>query len=165
MNVRITPGALSGRLSDAIASKSQAHRVLICAALADAPTRVYCNSRSQDIRATARCIEALGARVDFKADGMLVHPMPRGAAHLGRPLLDCGESGSTLRFMLPLVGAFGRSCEFTGQGLLASRPLSPLYEQLVLNGMTISPAGTFPLSCSGALKAGRYELAGSIIWI
>ena len=65
MNVRITPGALSGRIGDVIASKSQAHRVLICAALADGPTRIECNSQSQDIRATARCIEALGAHVDF----------------------------------------------------------------------------------------------------
>ncbi len=161
MNIRITPGALSGRISDVIASKSQAHRVLICAALADAPTQIECNSQSQDIRATARCIEALGARVEFCPGGMRVSPVPRGAQSAGAEL-DCGESGSTLRFMLPLAGALGADCAFTGQGLLASRPLSPLYEQLARHGMALSPAGAFPLSCAGRLQPGRYELVGNV---
>ena len=162
MNVRITPGALSGRIGDVIASKSQAHRVLICAALADGPTRIECNSQSQDIRATARCIEALGAHVEFHTGGMDVNPIPRALESTDLPTLDCGESGSTLRFMLPLVGALGRKCAFTGQGLLASRPLSPLYEQLAQHGMVMTPVGAFPLRCGGALRSGRYEIAGNV---
>lgn len=160
MNIRITPEALSGSVNDVISSKSQAHRVLICAALSDAPTRIVCNSKSKDIRATARCIEALGASVDFGDGTIDVVPVKNGAT--AGQLLDCGESGSTLRFMLPIVGALGVECALTGQGLLASRPLSPLYEQLIENGMTISPQGTFPLKCSGKLSAGRYEIAGNI---
>lgn len=161
MNVKITPHALSGCIDDVISSKSQAHRALICAALSDAPTHIICNSTSKDVHATARCIEALGARADFSDGAIDVSPITNGEDN-AQSLLDCGESGSTLRFMLPLVGAVGANCAFTGQGLLASRPLSPLYEQLVAHGMTISPQGAFPLTCGGKLCAGRYEIAGNI---
>ena len=80
MNMRIEPHALSGRVDGLIASKSQAHRALICAALADAPTRIVCNSSSQDVTATVRCLEALGARVEWLDDGMLMVPI----GHAGR---------------------------------------------------------------------------------
>lgn len=215
MNMRIEPHALSGRVDGLIASKSQAHRALICAALADAPTRIVCNSSSQDVAATVRCLEALGARVEWRDDGMLMMPIgyavqsgrgdydgacaasvseidatnvrpnvnssdeaintpsPITAAALinsadvqrapvSAPLLDCGESGSTLRFMLPLAGALGRECAFTGQGKLPKRPLSPMYEQLAAHGMRMSAQGSFPLTCAGQLTPGRYEIAGNI---
>ena len=235
MNMRIEPHALSGRVDGLIASKSQAHRALICAALADAPTRIICNSSSQDVAATVRCLEALGARVEWRDDGMLMMPIgyavqagrgdydgactasvsaidaasamananvidtanvsaidatdvrpnvnssdeaintpsPITAAALinsadvqrapvSAPLLDCGESGSTLRFMLPLAGALGRECAFTGQGKLPKRPLSPMYEQLAAHGMRMSAQGSFPLTCAGQLTPGRYEIAGNI---
>lgn len=159
MNLRITPAALSGRIDDVVASKSQAHRALICAALADAPTLIRCNSTSKDVRATARCIEALGARADFGRDTIEVAPI---SAVCAGALLDCGESGSTLRFMLPLAGALHMECAFTGQGLLAKRPLSPMYEQLAAHGMNMSPQGAFPLKAVGRLTPGRFEIAGNI---
>ena len=161
MKAVITPHALSGRIDNVISSKSQAHRILICSALANAHTHILCNSTSKDVHATARCIKALGADAVF-TDGVIdVTPIASDMVHTGS-LLDCGESGSTLRFMLPLVGALGIECAFTGQGMLASRPLSPLYEQLTGHGMNISQPGAFPLKCSGKLQAGRYEIAGNI---
>ncbi|MGN1070996.1 MAG: 3-phosphoshikimate 1-carboxyvinyltransferase [Candidatus Fimadaptatus sp.] len=160
MNMRIIPGALSGRIDDIISSKSQAHRLLICALRADAPTRIRCNSTSRDIQATRRCISALGAQVTQGAGTLDVEPAS-GACAPGA-LLDCGESGSTLRFMLPVAGALGCDCAFTGQGLLAQRPLSPLYEQLAAHGMTLSPQGAFPLTARGRLRPGRFEIAGNV---
>lgn len=160
MNMKITPRPLAGRVTDTIASKSHAHRAMICAALADAPTLIHCNSTSKDVHATAGCIEALGARAMFGSDTILVTPI--GAAGQGGALLDCCESGSTLRFMLPLVGALGRECAFIGRGKLAERPLSPLYEQLIAHGMHMSPQGAFPLECAGKLMPGRYEIAGNV---
>lgn len=162
MNAVITPHALQGTI-DAIASKSMAHRLLICAALSDGPTDITCTTSSKDIEATIACLEALGATIERKDDHLLVSPIPTNApAQAETPLLDCGESGSTLRFMLPVVAALGRDAQLTGHGRLASRPLSPLYEELIAGGCDLSRQGEFPLSVSGKLRPGRFELPGNV---
>ena len=100
MDVTIEPHPLSGTVA-AVASKSVAHRLLILAALANGTTDIDCNTTSRDIDATARCLEALGARIARTRRGFRVRPIPRDAD--GAPLaasgatLDCGESGSTDR--------------------------------------------------------------------
>ena len=158
MELCFEPARLTGRVN-AIPSKSAAHRLLICAALADRPTRLLMGERSKDIDATIRCLTALGAQVRMMPNGLEVLP-PEGLSAM--PLLDCGESGSTLRFLLPLAGALGCGGCFTGGGRLPERPLSPLREELERHGCTLSPAGSWPLELTGQLTAGSYQLPGNI---
>ena len=143
----------------AISSKSEAHRALICAALADGDTKIICTDTNADIDATASCLNALGATITRVSDGFEVKPID---ALWEKAMLDCNESGSTLRFMLPLCASLGADCSFIMRGRLASRPLSPLYELLESNGVTLSEQGISPLSISGKLKAGNYSLAANV---
>lgn len=163
-DVTVYPGTLAGQVP-AIASKSYAHRLLVLAALADATTDLDCPSTSADIMATASCLRSLGATVARTRLGYRVTPLPRVAgAPVSRahPQLDCDESGSTLRFMLPLAAALGQGASLTGHGRLAERPLSPLYEELQAHGVRLSPQGAFPLEVSGALWPGRFWLPGNV---
>lgn len=128
MLARITPSPLKGTVP-AIASKSMAHRLIICAALANGETHVTCNTTCADIEATVRCLTALGARIETVEDGFQVHPTMKSVEFgllkaLAGSTLDCGESGSTLRFMLPVACALGADATFVGQGCLGARPLS-----------------------------------------
>ena len=167
MDVTIAPRALRGSVR-AVASKSMAHRLLICAALCPGPTRIRCATTSRDIEATASCLEALGALVEREGEWLLVTPLPGSPATdnlrvaLRGATLDCGESGSTLRFMLPVAAALACDAALTGHGRLAERPLSPLYEELLAGGADLSEAGRFPLRVGGRLRAGRFELPGNV---
>lgn len=167
MNVVITPAPLTGQI-DAIASKSMAHRLLICAALCPGPTDIVCTTSSKDIEATIGCLTSLGATIKRDGDTLHVEPLA-GAASSDNirtgtqgALLDCGESGSTLRFLLPVCAALGCNAKLTGHGRLAERPLSPLYEELIAGGSELSEQGVFPLSIGGRLRAGRFELPGNV---
>lgn len=158
MDAVVAPGPLAGALP-AIASKSIAHRVLICAAFSDGPTHIDCDTTSADIDATAACLRELGANVHRTRRGFFVQP----ACRIGdAPLLDCGDSGSTERFLLPVAAALGRGISLTGHGRLANRPLSPLYEELVRHGAELSEQGAFPLHVGGRLSGGRFELPGNV---
>ena len=165
MNVTITPARLEGTVK-APASKSEAHRLLICAALSPGTCDIDCDTTSQDIDATAECLRALGAQVTRTRLGFRVVPIPRDET--GRPrarrgsLLDCGESGSTLRFLLPVAAALACDARLTGHGRLPERPLSPLYEELVAHGSELGPKGIMPLSVGGCLSAGRFTIAGNV---
>ncbi|MBQ3072173.1 MAG: 3-phosphoshikimate 1-carboxyvinyltransferase, partial [Oscillospiraceae bacterium] len=113
MNMTFLPAPLAGEIR-AIPSKSDAHRLLICAALSDAPTKVLCPETSDDIDATVNCLTALGASVERTEDGFLITPgdVPQSCQ------MDCGESGSTLRFLLPVVCALGVRAEIRMHGRL-----------------------------------------------
>ena len=169
MNITIHPGALSGSVA-AIASKSMAHRMLICAALCPSATTISCGTTSADIDATASCLEALGASCAYDACAatFVVRPIPPGTddarARMATPgaALDCGESGSTERFLLPIVGALGSGATLNGHGRLSERPLSPLADLLEQGGCTLSDASTLPLSISGRLRAGSYRIRGDV---
>jgi len=158
-DVKISPRKLNGVVR-AIPSKSQAHRALICAALADKPTSVECEGGSDDIAATADCLSALGAKIKRESGVYDVHPLKRGTDDIAT--LDCGESGSTFRFMLPIVGALGRKASFILKGRLPERPLSPLYEELVRHGAELPPQGAVPFCASGRLAPGRYSLDAGV---
>ena len=134
------------KIIDIIPSKSDAHRGFICAALAGGKTEVVCNETSVDIEATRECLHAL---LDPEND--------RTGADL-----YCKESGSTLRFLLPVVGALGKRGIFHPVGRLSKRPLSPLYEELCAHGMKISAPGSVPLIAEGQLKGGDYVIPGNI---
>ena len=165
MIARIQPRPLSG-VVPAIASKSLAHRHIIAAALANGITRVECATTCDDIEATIRCLTALGARVERDRSGFTVHPVPKSQergileALKGREL-DCGESGSTLRFMLPVSCALGANATFTGAGRLGERPLSPLTDQIEAAGCTLEGEG-LPLSASGRMRPGVFNLPGNV---
>ena len=143
----------------AISSKSEAHRVLICAALSDAPTKIVCEYTNNDIDDTVLCLNSLGANILREGKIFTVNPIvtPTHCA-----TLDCGESGSTLRFMIPIIAALGVNAEIYMHGRLPHRPLSPLYELLKENGVTLSAEGSNPLCVSGKLKSGDYEIAANV---
>lgn len=157
MEMRCTPAILSGKIK-AISSKSDAHRVLICSALSDEPTKINCNVMSKDIASTVECLKNMGTEI-FVSNGVIsVTP----AKFKKKAELDCGESGSTLRFLLPVATALGIDTTVIGHGRLPERPLSPLKEQMEKNGVTFETENTFPLHLTGSLKSGEYELAGNV---
>jgi len=163
VNVIITKPIQGGAVR-AIASKSEAHRLLICAALSDGETFENCAERSQDIDATARCLEVLGAAVRYDGNGFFVKPLRRDLVSPGaeRRMLDCGESGSTLRFILPVCGALGKSVAFRMGGRLPERPLSGLCGEMADHGCKLSKPGGSTLICDGHLLSGAYALPGDV---
>ena len=157
MNVIITPSPLKGCVR-VPASKSAAHRALICAALADGPTDSIINALNRDIEATAACLGALGAEIEATADGLRVSPI----AHLPESAtLDCGESGSTLRFLIPVAAALDARAAFTGRGRLPERPNAVLTDALRRHGATID-SDTLPMRVSGPVRGGRWALPGNV---
>ena len=158
MKRMISPGARTGRVHIP-ASKSQAHRLLICAALGEETCEIVCDGVSADIAATAECLRALGAKVERTETGFRISPIQK--VQEGCCELLCGESGSTLRFLLPVVGALGAQAAFHREGRLPQRPLAPLDGVLTAHGMTLSEDGDL-LLCSGQLQAGNYEIAGNV---
>ena len=159
MKVTLLPGAASGRVT-IIPSKSHLHRLLILASFADKPTLLRCeHSQAEDIQATIDCLSALGARIEPRSEGFLV--TPKGDSHL-LGVLPCRESGSTLRFMLPVVCALGLSGEFTMSGRLPERPLAPLDKELIRHGIRLWRPNPNTLCCEGKLTAGDYTLPGTI---
>lgn len=159
MKTTISPGPRVGRV-EVPCSKSQAHRLLICAALGEAPVSVVCGGLSGDIRATAACLNALGAEI-AETDGGTLNVTPIPAVPAGQRILPCGESGSTLRFLLPLTGALGAEAVFRREGRLPDRPLAPLDQVLSDHGMTLQSRGA-DLYCAGRLIPGDYVIRGDV---
>ena len=157
MNVLITPGRLSGSVR-APASKSAAHRALICAALADRPTRVRISALNRDIEATLACLAALGAQLENDGDGIQVTPIADAPVDA---LLDCGESGSTLRFLLPVACALGVRATVVGHGRLPQRPNAALTDALRAHGASIDN-DLLPMRLSGPIAGGRWALPGDV---
>lgn len=154
----LTPGPRCGCVKIP-ASKSQAHRLLIVAALGEGETRLRCDGISKDIAATVACLKALGAEIREEDGALLVRPIRDLPA--GECRLPCGESGSTLRFLLPVVGALGARAVFVREGRLPERPLSPLDRELCAHGMTLEAEGAL-LHCGGKLVPGAYSLPGNV---
>lgn len=168
MDKTVMPSGLSGSLT-AIPSKSDVHRALICAAFADAPTVISCNLLSEDIRATVRCLCAAGAEIaaEEKKGLLQVTPIPKKTAQEGTdsreevPELFCGESGSTLRFLVPVMAAAGKEVCFTGAGELPNRPLAPLLSVLRAHGVCCRPE-RLPMRICGRLSGDSFSIAGNI---
>lgn len=158
MNITIHPGKLNGRIR-IIPSKSQAHRLLICSAFADRKTILNCPETNQDIEATVSCLNALGAKIQRTESGYVVCPV---SATVQQATLYCGESGSTLRFMLPIAGALGIATTFRMSGRLPQRPLSPLWEEMERMGCMLSRPTTDSIRCTGRLRPGSYQISGGV---
>ena len=158
MDITIYPRKLSGTIC-AIPSKSQAHRVLICSAFSDDPVTIICPETNDDIEATAGWLRALGAQISRTKDGYTVHPIKKIPPCA---TLDCRESGSTLRFMLPICASIGVNTTFLMSGRLSQRPLSPLWEELERMGAKLSRPTKDTIQCQGRLQSGTYTMDGSI---
>ena len=158
MDITIRSDKLSGTVN-VIPSKSQAHRYLIAAAFSKGTTTLICPETNQDIEATADCLNALGAHISKNDVGYVIHPIgniPKSA------VLNCRESGSTLRFLLPIAGALGVDATFLLKGRLPSRPLSPLWEEMERNGCHLSRPTDNTIHCTGKLLAAEYFIDGSV---
>lgn len=150
--------SLSGTLA-AIPSKSYAHRLLICSALADAKTDILCRSTSEDIRATARCLAALGAGIKYENGIYTVEPIGTPA---DKPHLECGESGSTLRLLLPLTLALCGGGAFAVKGSLAERPIQPLLKALESHGAITQRSSDGTVYVSGDVIGREWSIATDI---
>ena len=158
MDLTLHPRPLRGDIT-VIPSKSQAHRLLICAAFADQPTSLVCGETNADIEATADCLRALGAGILRTESGYTVFPI---ASVPEQATLPCGESGSTLRFLLPVAGALGVDATFRMEGRLPQRPLSPLWEEMERMGCRLSRPTGNTIRCLGKLKSGVYSIDGGV---
>lgn len=161
MDLKLTPARLSGSLT-VPASKSMSHRMVIGAALAGRDTveeSVIENlSLSEDITATLKTVEMLGASWTLAGNRAVIGG---GGATLKNPLLDCGESGSTLRFLIPVALALTGEASFTGRGRLMERPLDPYFALFDQKGIRYSREGGV-LKVRGALTGGAFPLSGAV---
>lgn len=158
MDITIHPRLLRGDVT-VIPSKSLAHRYLICAAFSDAPTQLLCSQTNRDIEATVDCLNAIGAQISRTDSGYLVIPV---ASIPASACLNCCESGSTLRFMLPIVGALGIDATFLMEGRLPNRPLSPMWEEMERMGCILTRPTPNTIHVCGKLQSGTYTIDGSV---
>lgn len=158
MQISIFPSHAHGKIK-AIASKSVAHRALICAAFSDIQTLIVCEETNKDIEATAACLNAIGAYVRRVPNGYIVEPFVK-KVNCSEVVLPCNESGSTLRFLLPVTAALGIDCSFSLNGRLPDRPLSPLREELESHGITLS--GKNPIHLTGKLIGTNFSIDGGV---
>ncbi|MCM1165885.1 MAG: 3-phosphoshikimate 1-carboxyvinyltransferase [Lachnospiraceae bacterium] len=163
MDIRITPRKLRGTVT-VPPSKSVAHRMIIAAALADGVSTIGSLCPSADILATMDCMRALGAGVDFKGDTTVIEGIKEIP---DKAVLDCHESGSTLRFLIPVACALGARSEFLGSAKLPQRPITPFTDEFPGHGIAFdfskAPSGcTLPCSVSGKLTPGRFEIDGGL---
>nr|WP_315021432.1 3-phosphoshikimate 1-carboxyvinyltransferase [uncultured Aminipila sp.] len=150
MNIKIIPKPLKGSINS-ISSKSHAHRLMIAASLCSDYCKVNISDMNQDLEATQNCLLQLNQAA---------------------PVFDCNESGSTLRFMLPISMALKDKATFSGSGRLPERPISPLKEEMESHGCTFDTNVQLPLddtknskpifTVKGRLKGGTFNLAGNV---
>lgn len=159
MRAQIGPGAAPAGVLTAPPSKSMAHRAVLCAALAEGTSHLRNLAHSQDIDATLAAAAALGAAVETGPDEVRITGVgfPRPAAGP----VDCCESGSTLRFLIPLAALTGAPVTFTGRGRLMQRPQDVYQELFAGQGLFFEQAGD-ALTVAGPLRPGSFELAGNV---
>ena len=163
MDIQITPRHLSGTVTPP-PSKSMAHRLLIAAALGSGISTVRGVAMSQDVEATLRCLTALGGHWRETTPGTLEITGiggRRSTPGTALPHLDCGESGSTLRFFLPIALAVAGGGVFTGQGRLMARPQGPYLDLFREKGIFCEQTGG-TLTVRGTLEPGEYHLPGNV---
>ncbi|MCR5055544.1 MAG: 3-phosphoshikimate 1-carboxyvinyltransferase [Clostridia bacterium] len=160
MTVKLMPGSRSG-IAKAPPSKSYAHRLLIAAALSDRGCVVENAGTSDDIEATAACLSGLGAGITKVSENSLKVTPVKSIGGSAAAILPVRESGSTLRFLLPVAGALGVKAEFKMEGRLPERPMADFIAALEKGGMKIEKEGA-TLRCGGRLSAGVYEIPGNV---
>ena len=158
MIAKFNPHSLCGTI-DAPPSKSMAHRYLIGAALSGEKCTLSGIDYSEDILASIDCLKALGAKITVSTDSVTVDSC--GFMKAEQPILECRESGSTLRFFIPLALCLGRSVTLKGSKRLFERPLV-VYEQLCRDNRFLFEKNETSVTLCGSLKGGDYKLRGDI---
>lgn len=141
-------------------SKSDVHRAIICAAMANGVSRISPVALSNDIKATIGCIKALGADAVLENNVLTVNGTNMYKNKTA--LLDCGESGSTLRFFIPIAAVGNINATFVGKGKLPQRPIGIFTEALPKAGTVCKTEGGLPLEIKGQLKSGIFEIPGNV---
>lgn len=163
MEMTFFPAPLKGTVT-APASKSEAHRRMICAGLTRGATTLTGFMDSADMAATARCLKALGASLCREDDGLTITGYAKKNCKL--PVLDCGESGSTLRFFVPIAMAMAGGGVFRMHGRLGQRPMDVYRDLFVPRGvrwrMGVGCDGAAELTVKGVLEAGHYVMPGNV---
>jgi len=158
-DICIIPSALTGKVC-VPASKSVCHRAVICAGLAEGTSRISGILLSDDITATMHAMEALGAIIRQEGDSLII--TGTNCTNPKSHQIDCNESGSTLRFLIPL-GLNGQTMTFSGTGKLVERPLHDYFNILTTQQIPYKTTnGHLPLSVTGVLKPGQFHLRGDV---
>lgn len=157
MDIRISPSTLRGTVSIP-ASKSCAHRAIICAALANGESRLTGVTMSKDIEATISAMTALGASFEINGSTVTVRGTNGG---IDCADIDCNESGSTLRFVIPIAAAMGIKTVFRGKGRLPQRPIDIYKRELSSHGITFI-SENMPYEISGRLSGGTFRVEGNV---
>lgn len=158
-SVLLHPSHLHGTVQ-APPSKSAAHRAILCAALSRGASVLHNVAPSEDILATCRAVHALGVETAFSGTDLLIDA--GGLFCSSYVELDCGESGSTLRFLIPIAAAGGISARFTGKGRLPQRPIGIYLDCLPKAGVYCQTEGGLPLSINGKMRPGVFSLPGDV---
>ncbi|MGI5895718.1 MAG: 3-phosphoshikimate 1-carboxyvinyltransferase [Oscillospiraceae bacterium] len=159
MTVQFSPSRLTGAVA-AVPSKSASHRAIICAALAHGQSIVRNLIFSKDITATIDCLTALGATIECGTDFAVIDGIDGSIPTTA--LLSCKESGSTLRFLIPVAAVLGCEATFLGEGRLPSRPITPYLDGLGQKGIRFHYHETMPFSIQGTLSGGSFTIPGNI---
>ncbi len=154
MKIKVYPSVLTGTI-DAVPSKSLSHRALIAAGLATGKSQLFKLLEAEDIKATKNALLTLGVKLNKTS-------ITGGNLHVNHDVIDAKESGSTLRFMIPIALLLSQAVTFIGHGKLPERPLG-VYEDLFLEAFHYNnPPKTLPLTVKGPLKAGTYKVRGDV---
>ena len=157
MDIKITPSLLHGKIT-VPPSKSISHRALICAALAGGRSVLHNVLDCEDTKATADALTALGVHITRSGADITVDGISEPAAKAD---INCRESGSTLRFMIPIAAALGTEASFDGSANLPNRPITPYFEEFPKHGVTFGSV-TMPYSIKGKLSGGIFYVTGDI---
>ena len=155
MECTVFKSEIDGKVS-APTSKSVAHRALIVASIALGDSVLYGDFSSDDIQATIGALEKLGASFEKKDGVTICHPIRKADS----ASIDCFESGSTLRFIVPLAAALGIETEVNGRGKLPKRPIKDLLD--ALKGIRYDYEGSMPFKFSGRLTGDDFEISGNV---
>ncbi len=156
---KISPGYLSGEVT-VPPSKSETHRAIICAALSKGISIIKNVSLSEDVKATIDAMKSLGARFEFKNNYLTIDSTELFSVK--EAIINCNESGSTLRFLIPLAAAEGISACFIGKGNLPKRPIGIYLDCLPKAGVSYKTDGGLPLKINGNLKPGVFNIPGNV---
>ena len=158
--VKFVPSKLSGTVQIP-PSKSELHRAIICAMLSKGTSKIRPIILSEDIKATIDCATVLGAECRICGDTLYINSANVGKIQ-GQITVNCRESGSTLRFFIPIVWALGISATFVGSGRLPNRPLNVYKDTLARGDAECESNGGLPFKIKGRLRSGKYEVCGNI---
>lgn len=158
-SMKLAPSCLQGTVHIP-PSKSQAHRAILCAAMAKGESIIEPVAASKDMEATLRVVQSLGVAVRRDGARLTIDGSKLFSAHSA--LIDCGESGSTLRFAIPIAAVGGMDTTFIGQGLLPQRPLGAYLDLLPRHGVPCASKGGLPLQIEGQLTPGVFSLPGNV---